>query len=149
MLAETLRPELDKPGSEIAQGIGVRHQDADRFSVSRVRKPLKHREYAGWISIELWCGAFISHLRRTGEKLRQIDADERRRQSSDWSQNAEAATDTWRNVQRGNLSLPSERSQCALRGISDEHEMIRGREPSPGYAVVNNHVLRHRLRRAA
>src|SRR5205823_8624647 len=49
VLAEALCPELDEPVGDIAQRIGVRHEDMDVPPQLRVRQKLQHREGASGI----------------------------------------------------------------------------------------------------
>src|SRR5204862_8319638 len=98
VLAETLGPELNEPCGKIAQWIRVRHENTDCLAEPRVGQPLQHRKCAGRISIQLWSGATIRHLRRAREKKRDVDADERGGQHADGSENAEPSAHVRRNV---------------------------------------------------
>jgi len=75
MLSKALRPELNEPRREVAQWIGVRHEDVYRLGVFCVGEPLKHSVHARWIVSQLVRFASSDHVACSAEQPTDIDAD--------------------------------------------------------------------------
>src|SRR4029079_452731 len=105
MLAKTFRPQLNEPVRKIAKGIGVWHHDVDRLAVPRVSEPLQGCVDACGIFFELRRFAARRHLRGSFQKLSDVDSNERRGESSNWSKHTETPADIRRNIERWNPIL--------------------------------------------
>src|SRR5215212_6798742 len=111
----------------------------------RIGDPLKRSVDAGRIVTEIRSVASRCHVRRTFQKPGDIDADESGRQSSDWSQHTETATDILWDVESRNAIPSSKRAQRTLRRICHEHQMRTGLERLSREGLMHNQELRHRL----
>src|SRR5437867_5821294 len=123
MLAETLRPELHEPVGEIAQWIGIRHEDVDVPSELAVGQKLQGGEEAGGIGAKRVTGAPLRDVGGAGKELGGVDPYERRGKNSDRSEHAEAPADVGRNIQCRDTLASGDGAKCTSFRIGDEHKM--------------------------
>jgi hypothetical protein len=149
-LPQAFCPKLAIPLSQLAQPIGVWHQDVDPGPLVLVCFMVKRRIQRRRVLLQVIdLGPFQSQP-GTVEQSLDVDTDERSGKQSHRRENAEAAPDFGWNIQHGDVISLGQLAERSPAGIGGEDQVtIRRLAQRPLQPGANHEVLRHGLCRPA
>ncbi len=117
VFAQALAPELNKPRAQLLKWARVRHRNVNRASLVLTNQFSTDDEE--WVLLMYGFVVVLAHLLRAFKEFRHVEASQSHRKETDRSEDREAATDRWSDLERLNAVHAGELSQVAFFRIGD------------------------------